>query len=248
MRLRQVALVARELAPVRSELFQLLGLEEDFADEGVGAFGLENSVMTIGDTFLEVVAPVQESTTAERLLDRRGGNGGYMILAQVDNMGPVSERIDSLGIRKVWETDRSEVTAFHMHPKDIGAAIVSLDEMRPAEEWLWAGPGWRDRRAANVRNISGTTIQAGDPEDIANRWSRAFDVPALLDGSSFVMVLAEGEIRFVEATDERGDGVAAVQFDTDDLGPIEEAADRLGLAWRDGELDVCGTRFQFRLT
>ncbi|MBT7369710.1 MAG: hypothetical protein HN816_03625, partial [Gammaproteobacteria bacterium] len=140
MQLRQVALVARQLAPVRHDIFQLLGVTSDFADEGVGAFGLENSVIAIGNTFLEIVAPVEENTTAGRLLDRRRGDGGYMVIAQVDDIGPVSERISGLGLRKVWETDREEVSAFHVHPKDVGAAIVSFDQMRPPEEWLWAGP------------------------------------------------------------------------------------------------------------
>ena len=44
MRLRQVAFVAENLMQVREELFQLLGLSEDYADPGVGEFGLENSV------------------------------------------------------------------------------------------------------------------------------------------------------------------------------------------------------------
>ena len=73
MRLRQVAFVAENLMQVREELFQLLGLSEDYADPGVGEFGLENSVMTIGDTFLEVVSPTQTGTTAGRLLERRQG-------------------------------------------------------------------------------------------------------------------------------------------------------------------------------
>ena len=246
MRLRQVALVAEALAPARAEVFKLLGLDDDFADEGVGFFGLENSVMTIGDTFLEIVAPFQEGTTAGRLLERRGGNGGYMVLAQVDDIEPLSNRIDEMGIRKVWEADRDEVTAFHVHPKDIGAAIVSFDEMRPAEEWVWAGPGWRDRPAKNVSTISAVTIQALDPQAIARRWSEAFAVDAEPDGADLVLTLGRGEIRIVQASDGRGDGVAAIQFDTPDLTPVREAADDLRLTWAGDELVVCGARFQFR--
>ena len=64
MKLRQIALVARELGPVREAFFAVLGLNADFNDPGVAKFGLENSVMALGDTFLEVVAPVEENTTA----------------------------------------------------------------------------------------------------------------------------------------------------------------------------------------
>src|SRR4051812_18782707 len=69
-RLRQVALVARELEPVAGRIRSELGLGEPFRDPGVGEFGLQNVVFAIGDTFLEVVSPVREGTTAGRYLDR----------------------------------------------------------------------------------------------------------------------------------------------------------------------------------
>ena len=68
MKLRQVALAAAELEPARSTLFELLGIHKDYADPGVGEFGLINSVMAIGDTFLEIVAPSEANTAAGRLV------------------------------------------------------------------------------------------------------------------------------------------------------------------------------------
>lgn len=248
MNLRQVALVAEQLAPVKQDIFAVLGIDADFADNGVAEFGLENSVMTIGKTFLEVVAPLQENTAAGRLLARRQGDGGYMVIAQVGTgeIEAVSTRMDTLGIRKVWQVDRDEVTAFHVHPSDIGAAIVSFDEMRPATEWLWAGPSWQQRPAKLVTAISGVTLQAEDPEAIARRWATAFDRAANLEGSALVLRLDNGEIRFEEASDGRGDGVAAVLFETPALAPIMEVAAQRGISRVEDELLVCGTRFQFR--
>lgn len=245
MKLKQVALVAADLTPVRSALFELLGLEDDFADAGVGEFGLTNSVMAIGETFLEVVSPKQEGTTAGRLLQRRGGDGGYMVIAQVEDIEPVSTRIDQLGIRKVWEINREDVSAFHLHPKDIGAAIVSFDEMRPASEWWWAGPDWRTRKARHVGAIVGVTIQSDDPERVANSWSAAFARQIRLDGEALVMALDEGHVRFVEAVDGRGDGVSAVAFQMTDEEAVRTAADRLALPWIDNQVEVCGTGLQF---
>ncbi len=60
MRIRQIALVTRELAPVVETLEQVLAVEVCFRDPGVGVFGLENALFPIGDTFLEVVSPVRE--------------------------------------------------------------------------------------------------------------------------------------------------------------------------------------------
>lgn len=248
MDLKQVALVAEDLAPVREEIFAVLGLENDFADVGVGEFGLVNSVMTIGDTFLEVVSPVEQGTTAGRLLARRQGDGGYMVIAQVaeGEIRSVSERVDALNIRKVWQVDRDEVTAFHLHPRDIGAAIVSFDEMRPVTEWLWAGPDWRSRTSKFVSRISGVTLQAADPEVIAAKWSRTFDRDLERSDAVFILRLDQGDIHFEEAKDGRGDGVAAVRFDSSMIDTVIGIADERQIPRRHDELIICGTRFQFR--
>jgi hypothetical protein len=79
-RLRQVALVARELDPVVAALERTLGLAVAFRDPGVAEFGLRNALFPVGDQFLEVVSPTQPGTTAGRLLERRGGDGGYMVI------------------------------------------------------------------------------------------------------------------------------------------------------------------------
>jgi len=55
MRLRQVALVARDLDPVVADCSAVLGVEVAFRDPDVSTFGLRNAVMPDGDTFLEVV-------------------------------------------------------------------------------------------------------------------------------------------------------------------------------------------------
>ena len=71
MHIRQVALVARDLEPVVADLCAVFGLEVAFRDPGVGEFGLHNAVMPVGTTFLEVVSPVREGTTAGRFLEKR---------------------------------------------------------------------------------------------------------------------------------------------------------------------------------
>ena len=75
-RLRQAVVAARDLDAVAGELRERLSLAEPFADPGVGHFGLRNAVFALGDTFLEVVSPVQENTAAGRLIERRGGDCG----------------------------------------------------------------------------------------------------------------------------------------------------------------------------
>ena len=86
IRLRQVALVGVDLDDVVSELCETLAIRVCFDDPGFGAFGLHNALMVIGDQFLEVVSPVEDGTTAGRLLDKRSGDGGYMAIYEVDDL------------------------------------------------------------------------------------------------------------------------------------------------------------------
>jgi hypothetical protein len=66
--LRQVAVVARDCGQVADQLREAFGWAPPFHDPGVGQFGLTNAVFTVGDTFLEVVAPARPDTTAGRYL------------------------------------------------------------------------------------------------------------------------------------------------------------------------------------
>jgi hypothetical protein len=194
-RLRQVALVARDLDPVAKELESSLDLAEPFRDPGVGEFGLHNVVYALDDTFLEVVSPTRDGTTAGRFLDRKGGDGGYMVIVQVDDLAATRTRAEELGIRTVWKIDLDDIAASHFHPKDLGA-ITSADQPVDPASWRWGGPSWEQHRSAT--KLVGVDVGVPDPDV----WSRLFDRPI----ESGVMALDDGSvIRFVD-----GDGVVAV--------------------------------------
>src|SRR2546421_5200081 len=141
-RLRQVALVARDCGQVAGELRRVFGWPPPFHDPGVGQFGLTNAVFAAGDTFVEVVAPVQPGTTAGRYLERRGGDGGYMAIFQVPDLAAARRRVAGLGVRVVWTADLPDIAGTHLHPADVPGAIVSLDWAAPEQSWRWAGPAW----------------------------------------------------------------------------------------------------------
>ena len=169
VRLRQVVLVARELEPVAGRLRDELGLGESFADPGVGEFGLSNAVFALGDQFIEVIAPKQDGTAAGRWLDRRGGDGGYMLIFQLDDLDAARARVKDMGIRIVWQADLPEISGTHLHPADTRGALISLDAARPASSWRWGGPGWEDRAAPG--RVEGVKVGVREPGKVEQTWT-----------------------------------------------------------------------------
>ena len=72
LRLRQLVLVARDLRPVEHAITSELDAEVCYRDPGVGHFGLRHGLYAFGDRLLEVVAPKEPGTTAERYLEKIG--------------------------------------------------------------------------------------------------------------------------------------------------------------------------------
>jgi hypothetical protein len=249
MRLRQIALVASRLAPVVDDITHILGIEVCFNDPAVAKYGLENAVMPIGDTFLEVVVPVQEGTTAGRLLEKRGGDGGYMVILQVDDIVAARARPASLGVRVVAQYDRDDgVYMTHLHPRDVGGAILSIDAMTPPERWEWGGPRWRDHVVStDAVAITGVDVQADAPVTMAARWADVLGRPASPDGDSIAMPLDHDSlIRFTPTRDDRGDGVGAFEVAVRDIEAVRRRAQARGCIDAQGHLVLCGTRVQLR--
>ena len=178
LRLRQAVLAARDLDAAVGRLRAALPLGEPFADPGVGHFGLRNAVMALGDTFVEVVSPVRDDTAAGRHLDRRG-DAGYMVMFQVDDLASARERARALGIRTVWELELPDIVDVHLHPRDMGAAIVALDRCDPPEGWRWGGPEWEGKAPERVAagGLTGATLRSPDPDALAARWAEVLGRP-----------------------------------------------------------------------
>ena len=170
IRLRQIALVARDLDSVVGELCERLAVTVCFVDPGVAEFGLRNALLAIGDQFLEVVAPTQDGTTAGRLLDKRGGDGGYMAIFEVDDLDDRLAHLAAHDVRVVWGIDLPDVRGRHLHPRDVGGALVSIDQPVPNGTWRWAGPWRAHAETTVVSGIAGATIGATDPEAMRARW------------------------------------------------------------------------------
>jgi hypothetical protein len=229
VRLRQLVIAAAKL-DVADVLAEVLGLGEPFLDPGVAEFGLVNRVYAIGDQFLEIVVPTALTAPAGRFRSR-GGDGGYMAIFQTDDLAGARARADALNIRRVWNIDLPDISASHLHPADVGAAIVSIDEARPAGSWRWGGPDW-DKRSAPGR-LTGAVITSREPEMLASRWAEALGVKAVTG----VVRLSDAVLDFRQGAEDR---VTRFCLSVPDPGAVGARALKAGLDVIDNVVTVGG--------
>jgi hypothetical protein len=210
VRLRQAVLVAGELEPVASALRAALDLGEPFRDPGVAEFGLRNVVFALGDCFLEVISPMQPGTAAGRYLDRHGGDGGYMVIFDLEDLDGARARAEQLGIRVVWQINLPDISGTHLHPADMHGAIVSLDESRPYGTWRWGGPEWTERMGSGAPgHLAGITVAVSDPAAVAARWAQVLGVP-FSSAEQPTLQLDGAEVRLVAVEDDGAQGLVEI--------------------------------------
>lgn len=172
-RLRQVVIAARDLEAAVDRLCTDLKLRVCFNDPGVSEFGLHNALLTVGDQFIEVISPIINNTAAGRLLDRRKADvTAYMVMFEVDDLDSRIAALDRAQVRTVWSGDYPTIRGRHLHPGDVGGAIVSLDQPVPQGSWAWGGPAWTAHTDNSVvTSIAGYTIATDDPAAVTRGWS-----------------------------------------------------------------------------
>ena len=246
MKLRQCVFVARDLESSREELCDTLGLEVAYRDPGVAKWGLANVVCPTGHDFLEIVSPTRDGTSAGRYIERRKGDGGYMVILQVADAVAERERVTALGVRAVEQKDLPEYKYTHFHPADTAGVLLSLDQtIAPAgtDPKLWWPPAARDwlkqARSDVTNGLGGVEIQCVEPDKAAALWSRILNRPAKDD---IIRLDDDGEIRFVPIADERGPGVSAYDVRVVDRDHVIAAAKKRHKQHGVGQFEVCGCR------
>lgn len=225
LRVRQIVFAAHDLAATAARFEEELGLQVAYRDPLIAEFGLHNALLPIGDQFIEVVSPTRENTAAGRHLALHG-DSAYMLMFQVDDLARDRARLDQLGVRVIWKADYPDIRASQLHPKDIGAAILSLDQPSPPESWRWAGPDWKSAVSSHApREICEVTIGAVDPSAMARRWAEVLGTAAPVDDA---IAITAGALRFVPAARDRIVGYRL-------------AADASSFSSRD--VVICNTRF-----
>jgi hypothetical protein len=260
LRLRQICLVAGELAPAEKSIVDVLGLEVCFRDAGVAKYGLHNALFAAGGTFLEVVSPTKEGTAAGRYIERRKGDGGYMFIVDCDNLEERRAHFQKLGVRLVEDLKSADgdlvSEALHLHPRDTGGCLLSVDRHSGGADMMggykWAGPNWRKHdRSKTMTSIVGAGMQSEDPEATAKRWSDLLQRPLKkADGKAdgdprgdrWQIDLDGSFARFGPLRDDRGEGLRSVHFACKDKAAVLKAAKAAGVPAGENHLDLVGVR------
>ena len=251
LRLRQICLVAPDLEPHVSTICTVLGTMVTYVDPAVGKYGLVNALMPFGNAFLEIVAPAEDGTAAGRYLARRAGAGGYMVILECDDIAPWLTHLPAVGVRVANDLDyHGAYRGLQLHPRDTGGALLEINHTSGG---AWegpyhpAGPRWRGAPGADQEEtIEAAELQSDDPAALAARWSAILGREVTDVAGVPTITLDRGTLRFVPATDGRGEGLGGIDIRLPRHPRVRAAARSKDVATDGDALILCGIRVRLR--
>ncbi|KAK5175007.1 uncharacterized protein LTR77_000143 [Saxophila tyrrhenica] len=278
VRLRQIALVARDLAKARRLLTYVLGTEVIYEDPEVAQWGLANILVPVGGEIIEVVSPTRDGTTAGRLLEKKGvDEAGYMIIMQNEDAKKRREFIEEKEMAKVifshevkGKSGEEEGWCVQYHPKGIrGGVIPELDSHAPTKSnpeplrtrfspWHPCGPDV-ERYTAKMKEYRHLSLigavcrlAPGDwgAELASTQWEQTFGIPRSRDLCQFT----NARVGFVHGEEGELEGMVSVSVGV--VGErrrkaIFDRAREMGALKEERErryVDMVGVRWNFSLT
>ena len=126
-KIQHVALAVSDMDTALAFYRAVWGLEVS-SRERVESDGIEEAMLPVGDSFLQLIAPASDDSTVARFIERRG-EGLHHIAYEVDDVGASLDRLKSTGATLIDEQPRSggggHMVAF-VHPKGNHGVLVEL--------------------------------------------------------------------------------------------------------------------------
>jgi methylmalonyl-CoA/ethylmalonyl-CoA epimerase len=104
--------------------------EEINDDQGIREAMLSVRVAPVGSAQVQLMAPLDETSTIAKFLDKRGP-GIQQIAYRVSDIDALSERLRADGVRLIYDAPRRGTANSRInfiHPKDAGGVLVELVE------------------------------------------------------------------------------------------------------------------------
>ncbi|SFV19560.1 hypothetical protein [Bradyrhizobium arachidis] len=243
MRLRQICLVAPQLAPVISDIAEIMGLSVCYRDGNVAKYGLENALLPVDTILLEVVAPFKGGTAAGRFIEKTGGRGGYMAIFCCDDPDERGRNANALGARTANVIDHAPYHGVQLHPRDCRAAFIEFNHTEGSDDILGpyppAGPGWQKFIRKDVTEaLTAVEMQSPDPQGLAEHWGKIIGVAPSGEAE---LKLPNATFRFVKGASEI---MSALEFRVVDVASVLHAAKAKGLAVAGNEFLLGGVTFR----
>ena len=246
MRLRQICLVAPQLAPVISDIAEIMGLAVCYRDGNVAKYGLENALLPVDTILLEVVAPFKVGTTAGRFIEKTGGRGGYMAIFCCDDPDAYGKRANAMGVRTANVITHAPYHGVQLHPRDCRAAFIEFNHTDGSDDVLGpyppAGPDWQKSIAKDVTQaLIGVEMESPEPRVLAEHWGKIVGVPVNKSANGDPeLKLPNASFRFVKGA---ADLMSGLTFEVADIAKVRDAAEAKGCKVSGDGFELCGVTF-----
>src|SRR4030081_1075508 len=236
----------RRSLSLSSHIACIMGLNVCYRDGNVAKYGLENALLPVDTTLLEVVAPFQPGTAAGRFLDKTGGRGGYMAIFCCDDPDQRGQHAREMGVRVANVIDHAPYHGVQLHPRDCRAAFIEFNHTDGSDDILGpyppAGPDWQKSIRKDVTQaLTGIEMQSPDPQGLAEHWGKITGIAVGKGtGGEPELKLPNASFRFVKGT---SDLMSGLTFKVADIAKVREAAKAKGCPVSGDGFDLCGVRF-----
>lgn len=126
-RIEHVALAVEDLEAAIAHYRDVWGLDVSHR-ERVESQGVEEAMLPLGDSFLQLISPTSQDTTVGRFLERRG-EGLHHVAYEVDDLVATLEHLKGSSVGLIDDEPRpggrGHMVAF-VHPKDNHGVLVEL--------------------------------------------------------------------------------------------------------------------------
>ncbi|MGA1662538.1 MAG: methylmalonyl-CoA epimerase [Candidatus Nanopelagicales bacterium] len=90
--------------------------------------GVREAMLAVGDSHIQLLAPLRPDSPIGRFLDRQGP-GIQQVAYTVDDIDAASDRLRAAGVRMLYDEPKSGTAGSRVnfaHPKDCGGVLIEL--------------------------------------------------------------------------------------------------------------------------
>lgn len=169
-RIRQVAIMVRDLDQGLGHFTSLLGLEATSYGD-LTQYGLKNAIVPAGQgTVLEFLTPTDPQSAGARFMERRG-EGLYLLIFEVEDKDAVVARLRDQGVQVTQETE----TMASFHPRSLNGVFVQITQ--PGGSGAEAEATRRQPPEGSlVQRVRQVVFLVRDLDQVVARWEALFDL------------------------------------------------------------------------